>query len=348
MTESRPPLIIEGLAHGYDTEPVFEEVSLSLAAGELVAVLGASGSGKSTLLRAIAGFVTPRAGRISIAGEVVVEAGVERVPAERRGVGMVFQDYALFAHMSVYDNVAFGIPGARDAASRVSELLALVGLEGFEARRPSELSGGQQQRVALARALAPAPSLLLLDEPFANLDGPLRRDMGSELKRLLAARGVAALLVTHERTEALALAGRVAVFDGQGAGRAARVAQLDSPEAVYRRPASLGVASLTGRFSLVSAEARGREADCAFGRVALTCDFHGPCRLVARPEQLSFELGEGDCVLVQRRFCGAGYELEVESPQGRFCVELPGLLAPELGSRGRLVVTGPCAPVAAS
>lgn len=238
-------LRVTALGHAFGSTKVLGGVDLTVSAGELVAVLGASGCGKTTLLRSVAGLVTPTSGTIAVGGTVVASGGVERVPIERRQVGLVFQDYALFGSMTVAENVAYGI--GRDP-DRVRALLERVGLEGLEARRPSQLSGGQQQRVALARALAPRPTLLLLDEPFANVDAERRAELGASLRAALASEGRAALLVTHDRVDALSLADRVLVLvpgpDGGVAG------QLGTPEEVYNTPVSLEVARLTGPCSL--------------------------------------------------------------------------------------------------
>ena len=207
-------LEVSGLTHRYDgaDESTFHNVDLNLQPGELLAVLGASGSGKSTFLRCIAGLEEPSEGTITIDGVTVVESGRERVPAEHRGIGMVFQDYALFPAMTVRENIAFGLRDPVAAADAVSRWAKLLRLEDLLERRPASLSGGQQQRVALARALAPAPKLLLLDEPFANLDGNLREEVGHELRELFRGGKMAVVLVTHDRAEAFALADRIAVF----------------------------------------------------------------------------------------------------------------------------------------
>jgi iron(III) transport system ATP-binding protein len=338
-------LVIRELSHSYGKIPVFADVCLEVGSGELVAILGASGSGKSTLLRAVAGFVTPRTGSISLAGQLVAQDGRERIPAERRRVGMVFQDYALFEHLSVRENVGFGIHRDPDRAERVDELLELVGMAGFGDRRPASLSGGQQQRVALIRALAPRPALLVLDEPFANLDGPLLRDISVELKRVLASQGVSALLVTHERGEALGLADRVAVLDGQGQDVPARLVQTDTPEVVYYQPATAGVASLTGPVSFVDGQASGAVASTAIGEIPLYQPRTGACRVVLRPEQLRIDPTPGNAKVVGRRFEGASYELEIDSPAGRLIAHTHNREAAQLASAVSLRVVGPCAAV---
>ncbi|MBI2861495.1 MAG: ABC transporter ATP-binding protein [Chloroflexi bacterium] len=218
-------------------------LSLAVEARELVAILGPSGCGKTTTLRLIAGFEQPDAGRIAIAGRPVADPDTGLwVPPERRNVGMVFQDYALFPHYSVAGNIAFGLKGwpKVERERRVAELLALVGLEGLGKRHPHQLSGGQQQRVALARALAPKPTVVLLDEPFSNLDLQMRAETRREVRRILHEAGATAILVTHDQAEALEMADRVAVM------RAGRLEQVDRPVQLYQKPASAFTAEFLG------------------------------------------------------------------------------------------------------
>lgn len=355
---SEDALKLEDLGHAYGGgAPVLSGVSMRLRPGALMAVLGVSGSGKSTLLRAAAGFVTPTEGQISLGGRLVCAGGREIVPPERRGVGMVFQDYALFPHMTVAQNVAFGLAKGPARAARVRDMLAKVGLEDLRGRRPAALSGGQQQRVALARALAPGPALLLLDEPFANLDAALRMRLGAEIRDLLAdltdGPGVGAMLVTHDREEALGLADVVAVLGPPTPGAPATLLQLDTPEVVYSRPVSPAVAALTGEAAFVDGEAAGGRAETALGALAVAPDQRGPLTLIIRPEQLRFQPGEGPCVIRRRRFQGARYHLDLQTPAGPLSVELPaaalGDLDPTLalarGATGRLLVEGRCAAV---
>ncbi len=342
MSDSAP-VKIEGLAHAYGATPVFADVSLAVGAGELVAVLGSSGSGKSTLLRAVAGFVAPQRGCITIDGREVYADGVERVRAEDRRVGMMFQDYALFPHYSVAENVVFGIHRQPDREARVRELLAWVGLEGLADRMPAALSGGQQQRVALARALAPRPVVLLLDEPFANLDGPLRTSIGDDVRRALQANETAALLVTHDRGEALGLADRVAVLGPEAEGAPATLLQFDTPEAVYHRPATAGVARLTGAVTFVPGTAKGQSAETALGALPLLDPAEGAVTLAIRPEAVRFEPeAGGPGALVGRRYLGGRYRLTVRQGAVEAVVDWPTGAAPAVGSRGRLTVLSPC------
>ncbi|MCJ0764110.1 ABC transporter ATP-binding protein [Variovorax terrae] len=236
---STPFLSLDKLTLAYGGQVAVPGLDLAMAEGELLALLGPSGCGKTTTMRAIAGLLAPQGGSIHLGGQ-----DITRVPANRREVGLVFQSYALFPHLSVFENVAFGLRlrrvGSDELRRRVLEAIALVGLAGFEKRLPRELSGGQQQRVALARSVVVRPRLLLLDEPLSNLDARLRLEMRSELQRLQRELGVTMMYVTHDQVEALALADRVVVM------RAGRIAQQGTPAEIYERPVSAFVAQFVG------------------------------------------------------------------------------------------------------
>lgn len=238
---SNTALSIENMTLGYGSRIVLENLSLQLQDGEIGCLLGASGCGKTTVLRAVAGFETPVIGQIAIHGKTVSGKGQHVLP-EQRQVGMVFQDYALFPHLNVRDNIAFGLRtlGRAERMTRVAEMLDLVGLQSLETRFPHQLSGGQQQRVALARALAPKPKLLLLDEPFSNLDVELRERLGQEVRTILKKTGTTAMLVTHDQHEAFAVADVVGVMD------AGRIRQWAAPYDLYHRPADRFVADFIG------------------------------------------------------------------------------------------------------
>jgi putative spermidine/putrescine transport system ATP-binding protein len=238
-------LRLDSLEKRFGELAVTRGVSLSAAKGEIVALLGPSGSGKTTILRLTAGFETPDSGRILVEGEDITSA-----PPERRRFGMVFQHYALFPHMTAGENVAFGLEARGQRAAirqRVAEMLALVGLAGFENRRVTTLSGGQQQRLALARALAPSPRVLLLDEPLSNLDPSLREHTRRELKRAIRGVGITTLFVTHEQEEAFALGDRIAVL------HRGSLEQVGAPEELFEQPATRFVATFIGRSSVVPA-----------------------------------------------------------------------------------------------
>jgi iron(III) transport system ATP-binding protein len=254
------PVSIREVSKSYDgVTPVLDRVSLDIAAGEMFFLLGGSGCGKTTLLRLVAGFIAPDSGTIRFANDDVTQ-----LPVERRDLGMVFQNYALWPHLSVAENISFGLEMRRvvptERARRVDEALGVVELSGFGARRIAELSGGQQQRVALARALVIRPQVLLLDEPLSNLDARLRQTMRVEIRRICKAAGVTAIYVTHDREEALSTADRIAVMAG------GRLAQVGTPRQVYGQPASTAVATFLGDANLLPGMVRDADtAMCALG-----------------------------------------------------------------------------------
>lgn len=263
-------------------------VSFNLQSGELLSLLGPSGCGKTTLLRLIAGFEQPQSGTIAIGQQTVSGAG-QWVPPEKRGVGMVFQDYALFPHLTVQHNIAFGLREKPPAAvrQRVQEVMSLVGLEQFGDRYPHQLSGGQQQRVALARALAPHPFLVLLDEPLSNLDAQVRLRLRQELREILKAAGTSAVLVTHDQEEALSISDRVAVM------RQGRLEQIGTPETLYWQPASRFVAEFVTQTNFLPAQRQAQQWQTGLGnlpidRVILSegLDQAAPADLMLRQEDL--------------------------------------------------------------
>jgi iron(III) transport system ATP-binding protein len=281
-------LHITGVAKSFGATRVLDGVGLHVPEGSLTAVLGPSGCGKTTLLRLIAGFLHADAGTISLDGSIV--SGADRhVPAQRRRVGYVAQEGALFPHLDVSDNITFGLSRrARRSKGRVGELLDLVGLDaGLAHRYPHELSGGQQQRVALARALAPQPSMVLLDEPFASLDAGLRQETGRAVAEALADVGATAVLVTHDQSEALSLADEVAVM------REGRIVQVDTPAQVYGAPRDADVAAFVGESVVLPAIIDGATASCALGRLEVAGGRapHGATTVLIRPEQILIAAG---------------------------------------------------------
>jgi iron(III) transport system ATP-binding protein len=254
-------LEVENLRHAYGQQEVVRGLSFSLARGAIGCLLGPSGCGKTTVLRCIAGFEGIREGEIRLAGKVVSGGGV-MLPPERRRVGMVFQDYALFPHLPVSGNIAFGLHAmaAPERVARVAQLAQLVGLSASLDKYPHEISGGQQQRVALARALAPRPELLLLDEPFSNLDVDLRERLSLEVRDIIKASGATAVLVTHDQQEAFAMADEIGVLH-QG-----RIQQWDNPYNLYHRPANRFVADFVGQGVFLPAKAlNGRQLQIELG-----------------------------------------------------------------------------------
>ncbi|MEN9822910.1 MAG: hypothetical protein RLZ04_1336 [Actinomycetota bacterium] len=275
-----PRLRISGVCRSFGSTEVLRGIDLEVAPGEVAAVVGPSGGGKTTLLRLVAGFDLPDAGRIWVDDELLAEPG-RGTPAELRRVGIVPQEGALFPHLDVAGNVGFGLRRGPDRDRRVEEMLELVGLAGLGRRRPADLSGGQQQRVALARALAPAPRLLLLDEPFAALDTNLRAHVRDETFGLIRAAGATAVLVTHDRTEAFSVADKVGILlDG-------RLAQTGTPAEVYEHPATSEVALFTGDGVRLPATTDGTLVHHPLGVLQLDSAPHTGVSLVVRPEHLS-------------------------------------------------------------
>jgi putative spermidine/putrescine transport system ATP-binding protein len=253
-------LRLVGLTKLYGTTVAVDHVDLDVRDREFVTLLGPSGSGKTTVLRLIAGYLQPNSGAV-----LVGSRPVQHLPPERRDIGMVFQSYALFPHMTVFGNVAFGLARRGVAGDvlrrRVADAVELVRLRGFEQRYPRELSGGQQQRVALARALVIQPTLLLLDEPLSNLDAKLRGDMRLEIRRLQRELGITTLLVTHDQEEALTVSDRVAVL------HRGRIEQLATPDELYRRPVNRFVADFVGKMNTFAATRMERRGDLAVYRI---------------------------------------------------------------------------------
>ena len=323
---------IRNLSHHYGEQPTFTDLSLEIQQGECVALLGESGCGKSTLLRCIAGLELPSGGEVFINGQSVYSSKGSSISPGKRGIGFVFQDYALFPALTVEQNIAFGI--SKDQHSRVAELMKLVGVDALKDRLPHQLSGGQQQRVALARSLAPNPSLLLLDEPFSNVDAHRRFEIGEELREILRAHNTSAIFVTHDQTDALSLSDRVAVMtleEGQGT-----IAQYDTPENVYTQPACPQVARLTGTAIFLEATASGNSAESILGTVSIQDDASGSGTLMVRPEQLQFVEGDGSAVVKYSSFTGRGFMMSVELGGMRFRV--PNAVSIPVGTKGAIDV----------
>lgn len=264
-----------------------DNVSLEVEKGDILALVGESGSGKTTLLRTIAGLEHPDGGSLILSGSVISE-GRKSVPAYQRNIGMVFQDYALFPHMTIADNVGFGLKGksASEKKKIIEETLALTGLDEDLRKYPHQLSGGQQQRVALARALAPKPSILLLDEPFSNLDTVLHERVRDDLRKIVKATGITTILVTHHTRDALSMADKVAVI------HKGRLLQMDAPETIYAHPVSGYVAHLFGKYSCIAYSPTGSGLETAFGTVTTGYDAPaGKPWLFCRPEHISILKG---------------------------------------------------------
>jgi iron(III) transport system ATP-binding protein len=260
------------------------DLSFELPRGALLALLGPSGCGKTTALRLIAGLEAPDSGEIWLNGQCAAGPGCW-MPPEARRVGMVFQDYALFPHLTIAQNIGFGLNKwkAAQRAQRVAELLALVDMRDCADRYPHQLSGGQQQRVALARALAPQPDVVLLDEPFSNLDAALRRSMREEVRAILRAAGATAIFVTHDQEEALSIADLVAIMDR------GTIQQIGSPQQIYFQPATQAIAAFIGEANFLPGNAYGKTAECALGTLPLASPAHGKVTVMIRPEALKLK-----------------------------------------------------------
>ena len=308
---SETALRCRSLSKSFDGMAAVSEFNLTVRRGQVTALVGPSGCGKTTALRMIAGFETPDRGTIAIGGRPAAGLGVN-VPPEKRRVGMVFQEGALFPHASVAQNVGYGLGKGENRRHRVDEMLALVGLEDFRDRMPHELSGGQQQRVALARALAPRPELLLLDEPFSNLDPGLREQVRNEVMSIVREHGVTAVFVTHDQDEALLLGDVVAVMhDG-------RIEQADAPERVFHQPATRFVAEFMGTADFLPAKATGGSIESEIGAVPNLPGVNGAARLevMVRPDCIDcVPCEDGTGTIVHREFRGAFlmYRVALES-----------------------------------
>jgi putative spermidine/putrescine transport system ATP-binding protein len=328
-------LVLEGLSKSYGGVSAVDALDLKVERGEFVSLLGPSGCGKTTTLQMIAGFVAADRGRILLDGGDLVA-----VAPNRRGLGIVFQSYALFPHMTVAENIAFGLEmrsvPKSERESRTLEAMALVGLKGFADRYPRRMSGGQQQRVALARALVIKPALLLLDEPLSNLDAKLREEMQSELRQIQRSVGTTTILVTHDQHEAMALSDRIVVMN-QG-----RVEQIGAPDAVYGRPASAFVAGFLGKTNVLRGTGDGRGA-VTVGEflLALPGAASGPVQLAVRPERLVFAAAGApgfEARVSSRVFQGAHWLLGADSAAGPLTLirHNDGQPVPAEGERVRL------------
>jgi iron(III) transport system ATP-binding protein len=296
--------------------PALYDLSLRVEEGATLSILGPSGCGKTTVLRTIAGFEHPQSGQVLIAGRQVCGGGIRCVPPEERGVGKVFQDYALFPHLTVWQNVAFGLrrEGKPAADRTVAETLGLVGLGGLEDRYPHELSGGQQQRVAIARALAPKPIVLLLDEPFSNLDPDMRGQMREEVQEILNRTGTTAVVVTHDHDEAFAMADRIAVLNS------GRLEQFDNPESIYHTPSTRFVATFVGQADFLLGRVEDGKIHTELG-IFPNVNNHPPgtaVEIMIRPDDIHIvPASPGGAQIVGRQFRGSENLYTMLLPSGQ-------------------------------
>ncbi len=294
----------------FEDQPVVQNVSLSVPPGQILVLLGPSGCGKTTTLRLIAGFEQLDNGRIEIDNQLVAD-GSRHVPPEKRRVGIVFQDYAIFPHLSLAQNVGFGLK--RGQSDRVEEMLNFVGLSGLGERMPHQLSGGQQQRVALARALAPQPVVLLLDEPFSNLDAALRVEMRQEVRRLLKASGTTAVFVTHDQEEALYMGDQVGVM------HAGRLEQVGTPEAIFHQPRTRFVAEFLGQTDFLPGEVTEQGVQTPLGILPqmLSLASGTAVEIAVRPDDLQVQPDDdGNGRIVSRQFVGIAFVYGVRLDDG--------------------------------
>ncbi|WP_435332612.1 ABC transporter ATP-binding protein [Haloarchaeobius sp. TZWWS8] len=321
VEDSETVLELEGVAKSYGSEEVITDLSLAVREGEILTLLGPSGCGKTTTLRLVAGLERIDGGAVSLNGETVSDS-TTYVPPEQRGVGVVFQEFALFPHMTAAENIAFGLTEESDAETerRVDDMLDLVGLQSHRDAYPDELSGGQQQRIALARSLAPEPRILLLDEPFSNLDVDLRVEMREEVRRILKEAGVTAISVTHDQEEAMSISDRVAVMnDGN-------LEQVGRPEQVFQHPESRFVAGFLGHASFLSGFLRGDTVQTGVGDIdretmhGLAQEYDGTrLDVLVRPDDISANpcpSGEANGRVVYRRYLGPTILYRVELDNG--------------------------------
>ncbi len=353
-------LHLEDITKHYDqhTTPAVDRVTLTLRQGDLLGLLGPSGCGKTTLLRIVAGFERPQSGLVVLAGRPVAGSGYW-TPPEQRNTGMVFQDYALFPHLNVAENVAFGLKNRRSGMNRTSiqkntaDAIALVGLSGLEKRYPHELSGGQQQRVALARALAPRPSLILLDEPLSNLDVQVRLRLRQEVRSILKEIGTSAIFVTHDREEALSISDQVGVM------RAGCLEQLGTPEEIYTNPASRFVAEFVTQANFLPARRRGQLWETEVGSFEISnreCPNNIQFPNDAIPDSGELMLREENVILKpdndapllirDRHFLGREYRYCLQTPSGKELHARTALNTPlPVGIRVQLSVADPSIPI---
>ena len=313
-------LSLESVSKQFSSHLAVAQITFNLEQGDLLGLLGPSGCGKTTLLRILAGFEQPTSGRVTLAGKVVNSNNCW-IPPEQRNTGMVFQDYALFPHLTIGENIAFGLKvkssgyTSKQIRQRVVEVLALVGLAELEKRYPHELSGGQQQRIALARALAPQPELILLDEPLSNLDVQIRQRLRHEIRNILKASGTSAIFVTHDQEEALAISDKIGVM------RAGKLEQLGTPEEIYTQPASRFVAEFVTQANFLPAQRLGNFWKTEIGQFPIPVSPQQDCsqegEIMVREEDIILNPDENATVIVRdRQFLGREYRYCLQTHSG--------------------------------
>lgn len=307
-------LVFENIHHSYNGKPALSDITLTAEAGEIICLLGQSGCGKTTLLNLAAGILPLQKGKISI-GDQLLASPTTQLPPEKRPVGLVFQEGALFPHLTISENISFGIKDKPSRKAAVSNLLEQIGLVGFEDRYPHTLSGGQQQRVAVARALAAKPAVLLMDEPFANIDIMLRRTLREETRRMLKARNCITVLVTHDPEEAIETSDKIAIMDD------GKIVQYGTAADIYSAPASLTAALLTGDGVIVKASHRNGILSSDFGNWPTSCLRNNMPKdtqtvdILVRPETITLAADENDIIIMDIRRTGRSQLVTLKSPK---------------------------------
>jgi iron(III) transport system ATP-binding protein len=334
VTASVPRLEIRNLLRSFDGKRVVDDVSLTVKAGQVIGLLGPSGCGKTTTLRIIAGIEQQDGGEVYVDGQLISDAQ-RAIPPEKRGIGLMFQDYALFPHLSVAENIAFGLKGSHASrADRVAELLARVNMSHYRDAMPHALSGGEQQRIALARALAPRPRIMLMDEPFSGLDNRLRDEIRDQTLAVLKSEETAVLLVTHEPEEAMRMADDIVLM------RSGRMIQTGTPWQLYHAPVDLRAAAFFSDVNVIPARVQNEWAATPFGTLAAAGHADGAeVRIAIRPQYLQVALEPPDqdaaqCTVIRARFMGQASLLEVQMAQDgvALTVLVPNVCMPQPGS----------------
>ena len=326
-------LKVEGLTKKFGEFTAVNNVSFTVEAGESFALLGESGCGKTTLLRCLAGLEKPHSGTIEVAGRSFFQDKT-LIPVNERNIGLVFQDYAVFPHKSVDENIIFGVKNKNHKSDKLQQMMKLFKLEDQKGKMPDQLSGGQLQRVAIARTLASEPSLILLDEPFSNLDKQLGVQLRNELKSIFKSQGLASILVTHDQQEALAYADKVAVM------KSGKILQIGTPEELYLYPDSIGVAEFLGNCQFVDGLSDGSSVDTCLGKLKLARSIEGKVKALVRPENIRAELDEdGQFTVQEMTFLGSTRELKVSNGKQELNLSVPSYQEISTGSKIRLEVS---------
>lgn len=325
-------LKVEGLTKNFGRFTALNDVSFSVKQGEAFALLGESGCGKTTLLRCIAGLETPDCGSIEVEGAKFYE-NKSLIPVNQRNIGLVFQDYAVFPHKSVDENISFGVKDKNRKSAKLQQMLQLFHLEDQQGKMPDQLSGGQLQRVAIARTLAASPSMILMDEPFSNLDKKLGIQLRNELKEIFKDQNLASILVTHDQQEAMAYADKVAVM------KSGIILQCGSPEEIYLYPDSIEVAEFLGDCQFINGTAKGQSVETSLGELALSREVEGEVKVLVRPETIQAELDEnGKFEIKLITFLGSSKELTVSDGNIELSVRVPSYQSFEISSKVDLKV----------